>query len=124
MTGGPVLQHETVPISGVEYVVGLSGEIDLHTAPALKAELARLIELGAMRVVVDLTSTTFIDSSTLGVLLGALKRLRPEGGELVLVCTDPNIRKIFEITLLDRVFPLVDSVDAAREELNHAAAAR
>jgi anti-sigma B factor antagonist len=63
--------------------------------------------------VVDLSEATFIDSTTLGVLLGTLKRLRTVGGEIALVCTDRNIRKIFEITLLDRVFPLFESRDAA-----------
>ena len=43
---------------------------------------------------------------TLGVLLGAVKRLRPAGGGVSVVCTDPHIRRIFEITLLDRVFTL------------------
>ena len=69
-----------------------------------------------MNVVVDLSDTTFIDSMTLGVLLGAVKRLRPRGGQLV-VCSDPNIRKIFEITLLDRVFALYSSREAAFERL-------
>ena len=43
---------------------------------------------------------------TLGVLLGAVKRLRPMGGSVSVVCTDPHIRRIFEITLLDRIFTL------------------
>ena len=43
---------------------------------------------------------------TLGVLLGAVKRLRPAGGGVSVVCTDPHIRRIFEITLLDRVFTM------------------
>jgi anti-sigma B factor antagonist len=67
--------------------------------------------------VVDLSDTTFIDSMTLGVLLGAVKRLRPRGGQLRVVCSDPNIRKIFEITLLDRVFSLYATRGAALERL-------
>ena len=43
---------------------------------------------------------------TLGVLLGAVKRLRPVGGGVSVVCIDPHIRRVFEITLLDRVFTL------------------
>lgn len=94
-------------------VVELAGEVDLYTAPELKQELVRVIEAGAKTVVVDLTSATFIDSTTLGVLLGGLKRLRAVDGQIILVCSDRNIRKIFEITLLDRVFPIVESRDEA-----------
>ena len=62
---------------------------------------------------VDLSKATFIDSTTLGVLVGGVKRLRPAGGALALVCTDQNITKIFEITGLDRVFPIHGSRDEA-----------
>jgi anti-sigma B factor antagonist len=98
-----------------EFVIGLNGDVDLYTAPELKSELHRLIDAGATRIIVDLTSATFIDSTTLGVLLGALKRFRPTGGELVLVCSDPNIRRIFEITLLDRVFAIFGTRESAIE---------
>jgi len=104
---------ETTAEATDEYVVALTGDVDLYTAPDLKAELVRLADRGAKRIVVDLTSTTFIDSTTLGVLLGGLKRLRTVGGELVLVCVDRNIRKIFEITLLDRVFPIFETREDA-----------
>ncbi len=87
-------------------VIAVSGEVDLYTAPELKSELVRVIEGGATTVVVDLSETTFIDSTTLGVLISGLKRLRPAGGSLELVVADRNIRKIFEITGLDRVFSL------------------
>jgi anti-sigma B factor antagonist len=103
----------TTEIGNEEVVVTLHGDADLYTAPELKAELIRVIERGATRVVVDLTTATFIDSTTLGVLLGALKRLRPAGGELSIVCPDPNIRKIFQITLLDRVFSIFETRENA-----------
>jgi anti-sigma B factor antagonist len=102
-------------------LVAVSGESDLYTAPHLKGELLRLIGAGATRVVVDLSRTSFVDSATLGVLLGGLKRLRPKGGEITLVVDDANIRKIFEITLLDRVFPIVQTLPEALERVGVAA---
>lgn len=87
-------------------VVALAGEVDLYTAPDFKEELVRLIEAGRRAVVVDLSDTTFIDSTTLGVLISGVKRLRPNDGRLELVVTDRTIRKIFDITGLDRVFEL------------------
>jgi anti-sigma B factor antagonist len=95
------------------HVISLTGEVDLYTAPEFKQELLRVIGDGAARVVVDLTHTTFIDSTTLGVLVGGVKRLRPNGGQLSLVCSDRNITKIFEITGLDRVFTIYPTRDEA-----------
>jgi anti-sigma B factor antagonist len=98
-------------------LVELEGQIDLHTAPQLKEHLLAAIDEGAVNVIVDLSKTTFIDSMTLGVLLGAVKRLRPRGGQLRVICVDPSIRKIFEITLLDRVFSLHPTREQALERL-------
>ena len=80
--------------------------------------LKNAVGQSAPGIVIDFTETTFIDSTTLGVLLGGMKRLTPEDGNVVLVCGNPNIRKIFEITLLDRVFSLHADRDAARAVAN------
>ena len=93
--------------------VAVGGEVDLHTAPALKLALGEVIDEGARNILVDLSRATFIDSTTLGVLMGAVKRLRHTGGELAVACPDPNVRRIFAITLLDRIFELFDSADEA-----------
>ena len=99
------------------YVISLSGEVDLYTAPEFKQQLLEVVGQGGKEVVVDLTGTTFIDSTTLGVLVGGVKRLRPNGGQLTLVCNDRNITKIFEITGLDKVFPMYESRAEAVENL-------
>ena len=97
---------ETEQLAGERYVISLAGEVDLYTAPEFKAQLLDAIGKGAQQVIVDFTDTTFIDSTTLGVLVGGVKRLRTSDGELALVCSDRNITKIFEITGLDRVFTI------------------
>ena len=96
----------TEQLDGDGYLISLAGEVDLYTAPEFKAQLLDVIGKGAKHVVVDFTDTTFIDSTTLGVLVGGVKRLRTNDGELSLVCNDRNITKIFEITGLDRVFTI------------------
>jgi anti-sigma B factor antagonist len=108
---------------GADYVVSLEGEVDLYTAPELKQELHRLVGEGAKQIVIDMTQTTFIDSTTLGVLLSVVKRVRPEGGAVVLVCPDRNVKRIFEITLLDRVFTIVDTREEAFDEMASSASA-
>ena len=104
---------KTEKLSGGQHVISLSGEVDLYTAPEFKQQLLEVIGKGGKEVVVDLTETTFIDSTTLGVLVGGVKRLRPNGGQLSLVCSDRNITKIFEITGLNKVFPIYESRDEA-----------
>jgi anti-sigma B factor antagonist len=104
---------KTEQLSDTSYVISLAGEVDLYTAPEFKQQLLEVITQGARQVIVDFTNTTFIDSTTLGVLVGGIKRLRTNDGELSLVCSDRNITKIFEITGLDRVFPIYDTRDEA-----------
>jgi len=86
------------------YILSIGGEIDLFTAPQLEEHLAELTAAGARRIVVDLASAAFIDSTVLGVLLKTLARLEAGGGDLVLVSNDRRILKVFEITGLARVF--------------------
>jgi anti-sigma B factor antagonist len=104
---------QTEQLGDSTYVIALTGEVDLYTAPEFKQQLLDAISKGAKNVVVDLSGTTFIDSTTLGVLVGGVKRLRGQDGQLSLVCTDRNIAKIFEITGLDRVFQIYPARDEA-----------
>ncbi len=94
-------------------VVAVRGEIDVATAPQLRECLQRVIADGASTVVLDLLGVSFLDSTALGVLVGAHKRCRELGGDLRVVVADPRIVKIFEITGLIGVFSLADSLDAA-----------
>jgi anti-sigma B factor antagonist len=99
-------------------VLAVHGEADLHTAPELRERLRAAIDGGANTVVVDLTDTDFVDSTSLGVLLGATRRLRERHGEMRLVVLRPELRRIFEITLLDRVFQLHDTREQALAALS------
>jgi anti-sigma B factor antagonist len=100
------------------HVVAVTGEIDLFTAPELKAMLSEAVEAGRTRIVVDLTETTFLDSTALGVLIGAVKRLRSRDGVLTIVNTDANIAKTFEITGLDQIFTIRATRDEAIRALD------
>ena len=95
------------------HVVAVTGEIDLFTAPEFKQRVAEPIDAGRSNVIVDLSATTFIDSASLGVLIGAHRRLKLRGGSLVVVCDNEAIVKTFRITGLDGVFTLVRSLDDA-----------
>ena len=108
---------KTEQLGDDSYVISLAGEVDLYTAPEFKQQLLDVIGKGGKEVVVDFSNTTFIDSTTLGVLVGGVKRLRTNDGQLSLVCADRNITKIFEITGLDRVFTIYPTRDEAVSNL-------
>ena len=108
------------PSEGDRHVLAVRGEIDLFTAPELKQVLAESIESGRVRIVIDLTDTTFLDSTALGVLIGAVKRLRSRDGGLAIVNLDENIAKTFEITGLDQIFTIVPTRDEAIDAVDPA----
>jgi len=90
-------------------VLRLVGELDTVTAPRLRQELVALLDAGETRVVVDLASMTFVDSTGLGALVGGLKRFRAVSGDLVLRSPTPSAAKALEITGLTSVFTIENS---------------
>jgi anti-sigma B factor antagonist len=112
--GGPIVELALdVSKTGSLSVVDVKGEIDVYTAPKLREKLIELVSEGSYNVVVNLEGVDFLDSTGLGVLVGALKRVKAHDGTLNLVCTQEKILKIFKITGLTKVFPIYDSVDSA-----------
>ena len=100
-------------VDATTHVVSVSGEIDLFTAPEFKQRVTAPIASGVDHVIVDLMETTFIDSSSLGVLIGAHRRLKSRGGRLLVACDNDAILKTFRVTGLDGVFGLAPSVECA-----------
>jgi anti-sigma B factor antagonist len=85
-------------------------------APAFKDEVTKHIEAGHSQLVLDLSRVEFVDSSGLGALVACLKRLGPRGNMAIAGASGAVIR-LFNLTRMDRVFSLHDSVDAAVEQL-------
>lgn len=93
------------------HIIGVSGEIDVYTAPKLREVVVAAIEAGHTNLVIDIEDVAFLDSTGLGVLVGALKRVRAEDGTLDIICTSDRLLRIFEITGLHKVFGLHASID-------------
>jgi anti-sigma B factor antagonist len=95
----------TETVSGA-VVVEVSGEIDLHTAPTLRAALAAAVDAAGgdqPAVVVDLTGVGFIDSTGLGELVAAHKALADKGARLHLAASNERVRRLLSITGVDEV---------------------
>ncbi len=101
------------PLGDDGTVIAVRGEVDLFTAPDLKAAIGAAVSEGRVRVVVDLSETSFLDSSGLGVLVGALQRLRDRDGALSVVNVDPSIARTFTITGLDQILAVRETREDA-----------
>lgn len=94
-------------------VVSVQGEVDLATAPALRAALGRLAGEGHERLIVDLSGTEFLDCQGVDVLVGGLTMMRAGGGDLRVACASPRLRRTFRLTSADRVLPVFPSLREA-----------
>ncbi|HTW20655.1 MAG TPA: STAS domain-containing protein [Mycobacteriales bacterium] len=89
------------------------GQLDIATAPALRDALLSLINEGATDLVVDLEGVSFVDSTGLGVLVSATKRVQSKGGSMTVICTRPQTLKVLKITGLESIFAVRDTLPAA-----------
>jgi len=98
-------------------VIEVSGEIDVYTAPVFKGAVYEPITQGYRHIIVDMAHVSYMDSSGFGILLGACKRVMPNGGTVSLVGTNEMITRMLNITRLDTVFKLHDSIESAIEAI-------
>ncbi len=87
-------------------VLTIGGELDVVGAPELRQHVMHAVAGGHHRLILDLTGVDYVDSFGIGVLVGALKRLRLLGGDLMLVVPESRVRRVLELCDLDRVFTL------------------
>jgi anti-anti-sigma factor len=109
------LETKSELLEGRTCVVSVAGELDMSTAPRFKQTLLGALGSAPASVIVDLTECEFIDSSALGILIGARERLGGDGVSvgLSIVTPSPTVRKVFEITGLDTLFAIHPSRAAA-----------
>jgi anti-sigma B factor antagonist len=110
----PLTYVERIEVEGV-VVLAVVGELDLASVEILRTAFG-----GAMidhdRIVLDLSRTTFADSTALGVFVAAGKRAAESGGWVRIANPRPNVRKLLRVTALDTIFGLYDDVEQARRE--------
>jgi anti-sigma B factor antagonist len=97
-------------------VMVAGGDIDYSSTPRLRECIADHVDAGKRRLVVDMSKVTFIDSTAIGVLIGALVRLEEAGGgSVAVVCDQYNkkVLRIFEIAGVDNLFALHNTREEA-----------
>ena len=90
-------------------VVAVAGEVDIRSAPELREQLEALAADGVSAIELDLRAVMFLDSTALSVMVGAHKRLARDGGALEVVGATGGVRRVLEVTGLDRVFRVRDA---------------
>ena len=95
--------------SGSWTVVRVAGELDLHTSPQLRDHVLAMVGASPVRIALDLSQVDFMDSSSLGMLITCLKRVREHDGRLVLLGVSGSPMKVLTLTGLDKIFELVPS---------------
>jgi anti-sigma B factor antagonist len=109
----PHLELEEERSDGGVHIVNVSGEIHVSTAPSFRDQLNEVIAGGSSMLVLDLSGVEFIDSTGLSVLLNGLRLVNQRHGRLALVCTNPTVMRLFQITSLDATFDIFTDRAAA-----------
>jgi anti-sigma B factor antagonist len=94
-------------------VIDVAGEVDVFTAPKLREAIIGLLGDGKEKLIVNLEDVAFMDSTGLGVLVGGLKRVKERNGELAIAGAQGTVLRVLNVTGLNAVFPMKDSVEAA-----------
>ena len=86
--------------------VALEGELDISSSTNLKENLSNITEDDVKDLIINMQNLDYIDSTGLGILVGVLKRLKQKQKDIYILNTKPNVKKIFTITGLDKIFKL------------------
>ncbi len=97
---------------GARLVCKVSGDIDAyHSAEIKKAIKDEVEKTSAGKIVMDMSNVSYVDSAGLGTMVALLKLTRSLNKELVLASMKQNVKRVFEMTRLDKVFKIVDTVE-------------
>lgn len=94
-------------------ILAIEGEVDVYTSPQLKQDIIQYAEQGVKHLIINLAQVEYLDSTGLGVLIGGLKRMRENNGNMALVGPGMRISRIFEITGLDKIFDIYATEEEA-----------
>jgi len=118
--GHVALDAETRQVSEDVTLVTLTGELDVYTSQELRQRIADLVDRGLTRLILDLNGVSHMDSTGLGVLIGAMRQVTKSGGDLKLLCDNRRTLRMLGITGMDRIFEICRDEEQARQAFAHA----
>lgn len=98
-------------------IITVFGKIDAYQSIKLKDALNEIIDKGSKKIIVNLHDVSFLDSTALGTLISALKKIKNKGGEICITRLQPNVEEIFELTHLNKIFKIFPSNEEAIDYL-------
>ena len=98
-------------------VLAPSGVLDGTQAEEVRTQVDSALDTGAKTLLMDLKDTTFVDSSGLGTLVSVLKKVRAQECEMVVCSINPQVKMLFELTSMDRVFQIFENREAFETSL-------
>lgn len=107
------MQLEMTEKNDIVHISVKEERMDAHNSGDLKEQMLQLFDEGKCSIIVDLGSVRFIDSSGLGALVSGFKNASAREGSLKLCCLQPQVRSMFELTRLHRVFEIFTTSDEA-----------
>jgi anti-sigma B factor antagonist len=107
--GMPYISRQVEGVS----ILDLEGEIDLYKSPEVRAEIAKLITKKNKSIVINFQKVTYIDSSGLATMIDAFQKVRAYGGKLGLISLAKSVRSVFEVSRLDKFFPIFEEENSA-----------
>ena len=116
------MEHKV--IDGWLETTSVEGELDAYTAPRLLEAITRALDEGISWILVDLRNVDYIDSVALGILIGGVKRAGEKNGDLAVVCTRPNVRRVFDVSGTAELLNVQEDMERAIELLANERAAR
>jgi anti-anti-sigma factor len=90
-------------------IITLDGDLDIYSAPSLKKDIHKLIDDGTLYLGIDMIHIKLLDSSGIALLANVQKRLRSEGGDLILLNVQPDVLVIFKLSSLDKFFKIISN---------------
>lgn len=93
----------------------LDSRLDASIAPEFKTQMEEIIQQGNQQIILDISTISFMDSSSLGAMVGVLKAMG-NNGKLVISGASGVVLELFKLTRMDRVFNLATDINEAKQE--------
>ncbi len=105
------LASQTLPALPAAVVIHVRGELDMRVSAQFKEDFNAAFTPQTLYCLIVLNEVKFIDSHNLGTFVGAYQRLKAKGGWVSVICTQPYVRRVFDIMNLDKLFRFYDDWD-------------